>query len=269
MILSWTNRFLFLKGRKIGGTSLEMALSPLCGPMDIITSISPEDERERRKNACWPQNHLGVMYDIEEEVIKTKRNFYNHITFPEIAHLFGYTPERFNYFLQELNFFIFTLDRHPYEKVMSQAAYIYKDFIDIEFPFEEAVNRVLETPGAVPLNYPIYTYDNKLIDGLTLFRYEPQGFKKIEESLGIQIPNAKENPFPKESLSLTDSQKEEINSLFYEEFQLFQWSKNVSGYDRYRLPKRPQDENREQSRSERSRNRGSDPETKGSSTIGN
>ncbi len=47
MILSVRHKFVFIKGMKVAGTSVEMALAPLCGPADIITPISPIDERER------------------------------------------------------------------------------------------------------------------------------------------------------------------------------------------------------------------------------
>ena len=43
MILSRKFRFIFIKGRKVGGTSVEMALSTICGPDDIVTPITPID----------------------------------------------------------------------------------------------------------------------------------------------------------------------------------------------------------------------------------
>ena len=43
MIASHQHRFIFLKTRKTAGTSVEIALSKVCGPDDIITEISPED----------------------------------------------------------------------------------------------------------------------------------------------------------------------------------------------------------------------------------
>ena len=44
MIISHEHKFIFLKTRKTAGTSIELALSGLCGPDDIITPISPNDE---------------------------------------------------------------------------------------------------------------------------------------------------------------------------------------------------------------------------------
>ncbi len=44
MILSKLHKFLFLKGRKVAGTSVEVFLSGICGPEDVITPITPIDE---------------------------------------------------------------------------------------------------------------------------------------------------------------------------------------------------------------------------------
>lgn len=47
MIISHRYRFIFLKTRKTGGTSVEIALSPFCSADDIITPIAPPDEALR------------------------------------------------------------------------------------------------------------------------------------------------------------------------------------------------------------------------------
>ena len=39
MLVSHKHRFIFVKTRKTGGTSVELALAPHCGPDDIITPL--------------------------------------------------------------------------------------------------------------------------------------------------------------------------------------------------------------------------------------
>jgi len=57
MIISHKHRFVFIKTRKTAGTSMEIALSKYCGPDDIITPISPNDESTRRSLGYrGPQN---------------------------------------------------------------------------------------------------------------------------------------------------------------------------------------------------------------------
>ena len=48
MIISHTGALIFIKTRKVGGTSFEIALSRQCGPECVITPITPEDEALRR-----------------------------------------------------------------------------------------------------------------------------------------------------------------------------------------------------------------------------
>ncbi len=47
MILSFRHNFLFVRARKVAGTSVEIALSTLCGPDDITAPIVAVDERLR------------------------------------------------------------------------------------------------------------------------------------------------------------------------------------------------------------------------------
>ena len=47
MIFSELHNFLFIKGHKVASTSVEVALSAICGPDDIITPITPIDELHR------------------------------------------------------------------------------------------------------------------------------------------------------------------------------------------------------------------------------
>jgi hypothetical protein len=57
VILSHTWKFIFIKGKKIAGTSVEIALSAICGPEDIITPILPRDEIDRLKAGRASQNY--------------------------------------------------------------------------------------------------------------------------------------------------------------------------------------------------------------------
>ena len=57
MIISHKHKFIFLKTVKTAGTSIEIALSKYCGPDDIITPASPEDEITRSELGYpGPQN---------------------------------------------------------------------------------------------------------------------------------------------------------------------------------------------------------------------
>lgn len=57
MILSCKHRFVFVRGRKVAGTSVEMALSTLCGPEDIAGPMLPEDEYLRQSMGGFSGNY--------------------------------------------------------------------------------------------------------------------------------------------------------------------------------------------------------------------
>ena len=57
MIVSHKHRFVFPKSQKTGGTSLELALSRICGEDDIITPLHERHERERNEiGGLGPRN---------------------------------------------------------------------------------------------------------------------------------------------------------------------------------------------------------------------
>ncbi len=58
LIVSHEHRFIFLKTRKTAGTSVEIALSRVCGPDDIISPIAKADEELRASlGGRGPQNY--------------------------------------------------------------------------------------------------------------------------------------------------------------------------------------------------------------------
>lgn len=99
MILSRRYRFVFIKAKKVGGTSAEMALSPLCrDPDDIITPITPMDERARLAMGGTPRNFardpadeaayrdaVAAASDEELASVQARRlRFHNHTTLSEL-----------------------------------------------------------------------------------------------------------------------------------------------------------------------------------------
>ena len=118
MIISHKHRFIFVKTQKTAGTSLEIALSAICGPDDIITPISPEDEQLRQSPGLRKPQNVRVPFsryrwiDWCKTVITWKRvRFYNHASAKEIRHWIG----------QEIwdQYYKFCFERNPYEKVIS------------------------------------------------------------------------------------------------------------------------------------------------------
>jgi hypothetical protein len=131
MIASFEHGFIFIKTRKTAGTAIELVLSSLCGDADIITPIHPDDEKIRQANG-WrgPQNfrvgpasasdHEGILERGDEadyqEMMKghpTGDEYYNHMPASLARRMLGEA------FWQKAH--KWTIERHPYEKAVSQA----------------------------------------------------------------------------------------------------------------------------------------------------
>lgn len=119
MIISHKHKFIYIKCRKTAGTSIEMSLSKICGPQDIITTITKEDEKAKlelglpmAKNYHQPKKAwtYGQWLDYLKTGKKPKR-FYHHISCAELMELVP--AEIWN------TYFKFTVERNPYDKVVS------------------------------------------------------------------------------------------------------------------------------------------------------
>jgi len=126
VIYSKKNDFLFIKGRKVAGTSVEMALATVCGPEDIITLITPIDELERlRLGGRGAQNYCGdpaaerayleklAKADVSDiaDIDSPRAKFRGHMWLREVKLLCNGLPtDR-----------IFCVERCPYAKIISSA----------------------------------------------------------------------------------------------------------------------------------------------------
>ena len=107
MIVCHERKIIYVKAKKVGGTSFEIALSKFCGPSCIIAPISPSDE-DFRKNLGYrsAQNYFragsGDRISVE---------FFNHMTSAQIR---NNLPD----FVWK-NYKKITTVRNPYEVLVS------------------------------------------------------------------------------------------------------------------------------------------------------
>jgi hypothetical protein len=137
MILSHKHKFIFIKTVKTASTSVEVFLSPKCGPDDIVTPIVPPVEGHCPRNDKEFHNHMPATL-IRERVPAEVWNSY----------------------------FKFCVERNPWDKVLShyhmQVA-------------RTAGNLSLDqylAKGKFPINYPRYTDAGANIIVDRILRYE-------------------------------------------------------------------------------------------------
>lgn len=195
MIISHKNKYVFIKGRKIAGTAIEMALSRKCGDMDVITPISANDEGMRLSWGRGAQNYCKASLYGDE--IKCEQVFYNHMPYTDAELKLPVIS----------NYKVWTVERHPYDKVLSQAGYL-----------NTTVDDVINNLDATPLNWPLYCdYAGRC--KAVVYKYDC--LERVEKDFGIKLPKAK--ALHRKDYDLTEEQKEKIRSVFEHEFELHGW----------------------------------------------
>lgn len=123
MIISYCNKFIFIKTRKTAGSSLEVGLSRVCGPNDIITRLSSklgEEKMRREEGGIGPLNcmksiaeHRGFR-EWRKLLLRGKRaeRYSQHMTAQEIRDRIG--EPIWSSCLR------FTIERNPWDRALSR-----------------------------------------------------------------------------------------------------------------------------------------------------
>jgi hypothetical protein len=245
MILSSAHRFIFIKGVKVAGTSVEIALSAICGPEDIVCPITPRDELMRLEIDAGARNYsenraaeLAYLDSLRQAAMSDLTGFrmpasvyFNHMSLREVLRLQG--PD-------VLECRVACVERHPYAKIISWANHM-MSFGSYQISGEmrsdlRKVKDYLDTAvedGSIAAVRNIDRY--RQMDGIILahvMRYENlnSDFQRFVSILGIedcpQLPHAKKGILAN-SLDPRDffdkRQISVINEIFREEFETFQY----------------------------------------------
>ncbi len=226
MILSHLYKFIFIKTSKTAGTSIEIALSKFCGEKDVITPISPEDEKLRRKLGYrGPQNHTSPLmeYGVRDVVKylvqgKKKRRFHNHISAKSIRRCVGESVWS--------SYYKFCFERNPWDRILSDYYWRYQS------EPRPTIAEFLESDGPLVLKkkgFELYTLDGKIVvDRVCLYENLVEELERTRLLLGIpeklDLPHAKSgfrNDKRKNREFFTEEQNKIIERLFSEEIRLF------------------------------------------------
>ena len=248
MILSSKHRFVFVKGVKVAGTSVEIMLSEICGPEDIITPLVPIDERQRLINGTTYAQNYGdstetinayltqVKNTKDQEIALLKRpdtKYYNHMPLSEIIQLYD-IPEHWT---------VFAVDRCPYRKIISYANFRLKikeynrtgkAMLSCMSSLKNCIDKIIDDGSALTVKN-IENYKNsagQLKAEILRFEFLSEDLEKMMSKLSIdsypRLGHYKKG-IGANDLSLTDifsnCQIKKINELFDEEFECFGYEK--------------------------------------------
>lgn len=192
MIVSFSRKFIFIKTRKVAGTSVELFLSQFCGDEDILTVAGAADQKKTRvnaRNADLPGYGKGRMLKRFGKLIGRPAfghgGFYNHMPAKEIRRLIG--EEIWN------SFFKFSIERNPWDRQVSLYHWHYRQKAE-----KPSFDRFVSSPflRKTSPNFDTYAIDGEIaVDQVC--RYENLAgdlqtvLKRIGLDAEVELPRAK------------------------------------------------------------------------------
>ena len=171
MILSHSHKFIYIKTYKTGSTSIETALSAVCGPDDVITEAS-EQLRGHRQQAA--QNYRIEHPDKPERplakrlLLRPEKHYHPSVGYYE--HMPAWRIR--TYCGEEVwrDYFKFTFERNPWDRQVSWYHYKTKSLSKLRKPSFSDFNR--DAKRAYVENWDLYTMADEGIVADFVGRYE-------------------------------------------------------------------------------------------------
>lgn len=193
MIASYLHNFIFIKTRKTAGTTVELTLAPLCGPDDIITPLGGNEEELRGNGTPLCRNFMADA-DLERKVIrlmkksdrqsrkKRRELIYNRSTYFQHSLASEAKEHLPAEFWQRA--YKFTVERHPYERVVSKAYFKYRE----DEPFHQRLDKVVRERRYN--NHQFYVIDGAVaVDEIIRQENLLDDLKRLGAKLGLAIPD--------------------------------------------------------------------------------
>lgn len=246
LIYSRQLKLIFIKGKKVAGTSVEILLSALCGPDDVITPITPIDEKLRLAHGGRPPQNYGAQpAEVEafnrkvaslpnEEIAQLeipRGTLKNHSSLTSVVRTLGPIPRGYR---------VFCVERSPYYKVISglNMREGFRDYrssgarmMSSDEQITRAADLVLESgdwPGR--LNIDRYKLNGRVPADLTVIKYDELADQLRNLLIERGVSNPPELPVAKEGRrsETLDLRKvfrpahiAKINEIYAEEFDAF------------------------------------------------
>lgn len=230
VIISYQREFIFLKTQKTAGTSVELALSALCGPNDVLTPLSPEEEQLRlgstAPNVVVPTNYRPWWSRITEltRIVQARgaSKYVSHM--PAKVVRARMDPDHFDRFRKV------TIVRNPWDREVSLYFWHVRNMASPP-AFSDFVRR--RRQNAERKTFKIYSIDGAIV-ATDVLRYESleEDYANFVRSLGVDdvppLPRAKSTHRPsyaRNYQAMYDSiSRERVAKLYTREIDAFQYS---------------------------------------------
>ncbi|MEM8729295.1 MAG: sulfotransferase family 2 domain-containing protein [Pseudomonadota bacterium] len=240
MIVSHKHKFIFVKNRKVGGTSMEVALAKICGPDDILSSDVPERGRVGRNDvlAAHARNYEGGFNVFGEmkldmrpgSVARVLRDrlqrhrYYSHMRAASIKARIGAQVWD--------SYYTFCFERNPWDKMISFYYWynrLNQDPVDINtFICGKMAGRTVDQK--YPTDWDRYTLQDRIITDDVFDFSDLSG--NLATALGragvapeiiasLELPRAKTHTRAKEPEKLTKASDAVVRKVFANEIRQF------------------------------------------------
>lgn len=240
MIVSYKYGFILVRTKKTASTSVELGLSTICGPDDIISTIGARQELLRdgmggsaqnfHSDPAVVQRYLNAVKSGDPQAIRAVGNasrasggYTGHMTIRSIK-------ERVAADFYD-KAYKFTTERHPYEKALSLAHFQYRAKIAKRVSFEDHLEQTVKNALKTYSTFRIYSIDGKpVMDTFLLQPTLTDDIEKLRKRLDLppfELPRARDNRTDRRPATevLTGEQKEFIYERCKWEFERFGWEK--------------------------------------------
>ncbi len=225
MIISHKYRYIFVKTRKIAGTSVEMYLNKFRRGDDIFTPISSNHEKHYPQNYTGTFNLISELNNTQFKYARTsisdfvyKKKFWNHI--PGLLIKSRIDPKTWD------EYYKFTIERNPWDKIISHYKWKTRKNQNTR-DFNVYLNK-----GDFPKDFDRYTdlKGNIIVD--KIIRYENLDIELNEVFNEFRIPfSGKLNIYAKSGLRekksyqdyYNDESKKIVANLYKEEISKFNY----------------------------------------------
>ena len=168
MIISHSRKFVFLKNRKVGGTSMEFFLSKYCSGEDVVTPIGEEAK-------FLPQS---LQAEFGREIrFQNYRSFFNHYSGVKARDMLGHDLWA--------QYYTLTFERNPVSKVRSLFYFNTADVSEEGDPVADFLDTTY--PGYLSDAFRYISNDGMIVDLVGNYDRLNEGFETICRRLDISF----------------------------------------------------------------------------------